>query len=99
MPGMNVAIDIGGTFTDVVVMDEQGRAVQRKIPSTPTDLSKGFFAGLEAGLQEYGIGPPDPSAFLYATTLATNAILERRLPGIFFPSACLHSGCSSVRVE
>ena len=82
MPGMNVAIDIGGTFTDVVVMDEQGRVVQRKIPSTPTDLSQGFFAGLEAGLREHGIAPPDPSVFLYATTLATNAILERRLPRI-----------------
>ena len=77
-----VAIDIGGTFTDVVVVDEQGRAIHKKVPSTPTDPAVGFFDGLEAALQAGQNSALSPSVFLYGTTLATNAILERQLPRI-----------------
>ena len=66
-----VAVDIGGTFTDFAVADEQGWRIH-KVPSTPDDPGEAFLIGLE----DLGIGPG--AHFRHGTTVATNAILERR---------------------
>ena len=73
----SIAIDIGGTFTDVVTFDSQtGRIWNSKVSSTPEDQSIGFDHGVEQGLQASGKQAGDISQLLHGTTVATNLILE-----------------------
>lgn len=73
-----VGIDIGGTFTDVVAIDEEsGRRVYEKVPSTPWDPSESFSNGL-GGLREHGVSAEDIDLVMHGTTVATNAILESK---------------------
>jgi N-methylhydantoinase A len=73
-----VGIDIGGTFTDVVAIEEEtGRRVYEKVPSTPWDPSESFSNGL-SGLKEHGVSPNDVHLVMHGTTVATNAILESK---------------------
>jgi N-methylhydantoinase A len=65
-----LAVDVGGTFTDLVGWDGQ-QMVAGKVPSTPDDQSTGVIAGAE----QLATGP---DRFLHGTTVATNALLERR---------------------
>jgi len=68
-----VAIDTGGTFTDVVAIDVSGRVLSStKVPTTPEDPAD----GIEIGLREVTNGSVD--ALLYGTTTATNALLQRK---------------------
>jgi N-methylhydantoinase A len=66
-----VGIDIGGTFTDFVVVRD-GRLTVYKEPSTPADPSLAFLRGLEA------LQIPFPARLVHGSTVATNAVLERR---------------------
>ena len=73
-----VGIDIGGTFTDFSVLDEQGGGVfNSKVLSTPADLTQGVMQALD---EFFGNGrlPEDVSFLFHATTVATNALLERK---------------------
>ena len=72
-----LGVDIGGTFTDVVVTTESGDLAVRKILSTPEDYAKGVIAGARAALADLGIPAEGVSEVVHATTVATNAILER----------------------
>lgn len=75
-----IAIDIGGTFTDCVVVDETtGRLEVIKVPSTPDDPSRGFLNALSRVTDGLGVDPADVSLVMHATTVATNAILEGNL--------------------
>ena len=49
------AIDVGGTFTDCLVMDESGEVRQFKVPSTPPDYASGLIGSLEKGARFYGL--------------------------------------------
>jgi N-methylhydantoinase A len=69
-------VDIGGTFTDVVLMSEQGNIYVRKHPSTPDDYSKGIAEGLATLVRAAGASMADVTQLVHATTVATNAILE-----------------------
>ena len=71
--GARLGVDVGGTFTDVVVLSG-GRLITAKVPSTPSDQSEGVMAGFEAA--ELGAG--EVAAFAHGMTVATNALLERR---------------------
>lgn len=72
-----VGIDTGGTFTDVVVVDEEtGRVVSTKTPSTPGDPADGFIAGLDKVLHRLNAGADAVSALSHGTTVATNQLLE-----------------------
>ena len=74
-----VAVDIGGTFTDVVVIDpDTGRHHATKVPTTPSRLIDGVRAGTEAALRLAGARPSDVERFVHGTTIGTNAVLERR---------------------
>lgn len=74
-----VGIDIGGTFTDVVLLDfTSGYATTAKVLSTPTDLVRGVREGLEVALQEVGRPLAAVRSILHGTTVVTNAIIERR---------------------
>ncbi|MPZ93260.1 MAG: hydantoinase/oxoprolinase family protein [Actinobacteria bacterium] len=69
---MRIGVDVGGTFTDVVGIVD-GRVVTAKLPSTP-EQSEGVLAAIE----RLGVNGPDIEAFAHGTTVATNALLERK---------------------
>lgn len=72
-----VAVDIGGTFTDVVLLDQNsGRTWRAKTPSVPSDPSIAFMNGIRLALDEAGGAPSDLERVLHGTTVATNMILE-----------------------
>src|SRR6185503_3753354 len=72
-----VAVDIGGTFTDVTLFDHaSGRQWRAKTPSTPTDPSQAFLTGVMQVLTDAGGQPHEIGRVLHGTTVATNLILE-----------------------
>ncbi|MGE5218735.1 MAG: hydantoinase/oxoprolinase family protein [Chloroflexota bacterium] len=78
MSRYRVGIDIGGTFTDFSVLDEQsGEVFNSKVLSTPADLTQGVMNALD---EYFGNGrlPEDVIFLFHATTVATNALLERK---------------------
>jgi N-methylhydantoinase A len=72
-----IALDVGGTFTDVTLVHEpSGRIWITKTPTTPHDPSDGFIAGVDKALRLAGAQPASLRHVLHGTTTATNAILE-----------------------
>jgi N-methylhydantoinase A len=72
---LRVAVDIGGTFTDLVAYDEDTHELTSvKTPSTPP----GFIDGVMSALDKAGIEPGEVTGFKHGSTIATNAIIERR---------------------
>jgi N-methylhydantoinase A len=77
MARLRLALDIGGTFTDVVMADG-AELWTAKTPSTPTDLSRGFFAGIEKILLLAQASTSEVAAVFHGSTVATNAVLESK---------------------
>ncbi len=79
MDNYSVAVDVGGTFTDVVLcnLDTNQQSVF-KTPSTPDDPSAGFLTGLRQILEVNGVKPAQVKHIFHGTTIATNAILENK---------------------
>ncbi len=76
-----IGVDVGGTFTDLMVLDERSGAVHvLKTPTTPADPSDGLLAGIAAAAERFGLEPEEVGFILHGTTIATNAVLERKLP-------------------
>jgi N-methylhydantoinase A len=74
---MRLGVDVGGTFTDLLLHDEATqRTFEAKTPSTPEDQSIGVAAGVKLICEKAGISPKDISVILHGTTVATNAVLE-----------------------
>ena len=74
-----LGVDVGGTFTDVVLHDSARQRVWlAKTPSTPEDQSVGVIEGIRLAATRADIGLRDLDAILHGTTVATNAVLERR---------------------
>ncbi|HEX2180791.1 MAG TPA: hydantoinase/oxoprolinase family protein [Rubrobacteraceae bacterium] len=72
----NVAVDVGGTFTDVLVFDEEtGELTEGKVLSTPDDPSRGVVEGIEAVCEKVGISFTDLHLLFHGTTVVTNMIL------------------------
>ncbi|TFU02866.1 hydantoinase/oxoprolinase family protein [Polymorphobacter arshaanensis] len=72
-----LGVDVGGTFTDLLVIDEAtGRTFRDKVPSTPHDPSEAVVAGARKLTESAGIAPGSIELFLHGTTVATNAVLE-----------------------
>lgn len=72
-----LGVDVGGTFTDLLLFDEQsGASWRHKTPSTPHDSSIGVLAGFEAICAQAGVPAGAIETFLHGTTVATNAVLE-----------------------
>ena len=74
----SIGIDIGGTFTDVVAIDDAGGLHIAKLPSTRSDPSVAVRAVPGRLLPEWGIAPGAVTCFGHGTTVATNAVLERK---------------------
>jgi len=75
---LDIAIDIGGTFTDVVCLYDQQRLFLAKVPTTPYDLVHGVQQGVARVLQLAGQPATAVERFVHSTTVATNAILEQQ---------------------
>jgi len=75
---VQIGVDIGGTFTDIVALDRAGRLALTKVPSTPKDLLDGIGAAVTKVLALAGGKPGDVERFIHGTTIATNAILEQK---------------------
>ena len=71
-------IDIGGTFTDIVLLADSGERYTRKVPSSVDDYARAIFDGLAALLAEIGAEPGAIAELLHGTTVASNAILEHK---------------------
>jgi N-methylhydantoinase A len=72
-----VAIDIGGTFTDIALATPDGRIHQSKISSTPDDPSRAVIEGVAQLLAELGLDPAGVSEVMHGTTVGSNTILQR----------------------
>ncbi|MCF3933251.1 hydantoinase/oxoprolinase family protein [Acuticoccus sp. M5D2P5] len=79
-PHIRIGIDIGGTFTDLQVLDETSGILRSlKTPTTPDDPSIGLVTGITEAAERYGFALSDVRLLVHGTTIATNAVLERRL--------------------
>lgn len=74
---VRVAIDIGGTFTDIALLDANGVVHQSKVSSTPDDPGRAVVQGVAALLDELGIAPSRVAEVLHGTTVGSNTILQR----------------------
>jgi N-methylhydantoinase A len=73
-----VGIDVGGTFTDAVIVDD-GRVRIAKVRSTPARIEAGFMDALQRLVESAGIPPAGVGYLAHGSTVATNAIVEKRL--------------------
>jgi N-methylhydantoinase A len=73
-----IGVDIGGTFTDVALVDDtSGRIGVAKVPTTPHELSEGVLAALKTAMARYQVSAAEVNLLSHATTVVTNAILEQ----------------------
>jgi N-methylhydantoinase A len=76
-----IGVDIGGTFTDTVIVDESGHMVEAKVPSTPGDFSKGFIDSIAEGASQVGLTLSDmlnkTVLIKHGLTVASNAVATR----------------------
>jgi N-methylhydantoinase A len=77
---IRAGIDIGGTFTDLLLVDDRGRTVIGKTLTTPRDPSAAVESELRRALAAVGAGSDGRGTLVHGTTLVTNAIIERRGP-------------------
>jgi N-methylhydantoinase A len=75
---IRVGVDIGGTFTDIVLMAPDGAVVTKKVSSSTDDYARAIVEGLAEVFAESGLAPTGIAEVLHGTTVASNAILERK---------------------
>ncbi|MDB5369312.1 MAG: hypothetical protein JWP20_870 [Roseomonas sp.] len=73
-----LGVDIGGTFTDIVLLSESGQIHTKKLLSSPPDYSEAIEVGVRELLQDVGIAPGQITEFIHGTTIVTNTIIERK---------------------
>lgn len=74
-----LGVDVGGTFTDLLLINEQsGETFTAKVPSTPEDSSIGVLNGINRICDESGVSPDEINRVMHGTTIATNAVLTGR---------------------
>jgi N-methylhydantoinase A len=75
---LRIGADVGGTFTDLIVADGKGTVWAHKLPSTPPDFEQAVLLAIQHVLQEIGAKGESVTEVAHGTTVATNAVLERR---------------------
>jgi N-methylhydantoinase A len=75
---LQIAVDVGGTFTDVVCLIDGRRLGIAKVPTTPSDVVEGILEGAREVLGVVGGQAADVGRFVHSTTIATNAVLEHK---------------------
>src|SRR6187401_2644912 len=73
-----LGVDIGGTFTDIVLISKDGTVYSKKLLSTPADYSAAIEDGIARLCAELAIGGESIVELVHATTVATNTIIERK---------------------
>src|SRR6516165_6888075 len=74
-----IGVDIGGTFTDVLLVDEEtGHIGVAKVATTPGDITPGVIDGLRQGLARYRVDPAAVAVVAHATTIVANALIEKK---------------------
>jgi N-methylhydantoinase A len=97
-----LGVDIGGTFTDFALVDDvSGRVSVNKALTTPHAPSEAILAGTKALLDREGLSPSDVDIIVQGTTLATNALIERKgaKTGLTFTissSSCRNWWCPAI---
>jgi len=76
MTRYRVGVDIGGTFTDIVFLGEDGRRLTKKVSSTADNYATAIVEGLAELIRECHLDDAQIVEFLHGTTVASNAILE-----------------------
>ena len=72
-----IGVDVGGTFTDVVLALPDGRIHVNKTTTTPVDPGEGVAAGMAAVLREARLAPREVAEIVHGTTVASNTICKR----------------------
>lgn len=94
---LTIAVDVGGTFTDLVVVDSHSsRKIVHKVPSTPPNFGEGFMRGVSEALALFNEHAPEPKAVtrvVHGTTVATNTILTQSGAKLGF---MLTDGCRDI---
>ena len=75
--GARIGVDIGGTFTDLVLLDSAGTCFSRKVPSTPVNPAEAVITGIELILADSGLKAEDVSEVLHGTTVGSNTLLQK----------------------
>ncbi|MEK9722983.1 MAG: hydantoinase/oxoprolinase family protein, partial [Rhodospirillaceae bacterium] len=78
MTSYRVGVDIGGTFTDIVFMDDAGNVLTKKISSSVDNYAQAIVDGLADVFASHGLSGADVAEVLHGTTVASNAILEHK---------------------
>ena len=78
MRDYRIGVDIGGTFTDIVLMDGTGSVLTKKISSSVENYARAIVEGLDEVFKTYGLTGADIQEILHGTTVASNAILEHK---------------------
>ena len=78
MSAWRIGVDIGGTFTDIVLLAEDGTVATRKISSSVDDYARAIMEGIEALVAAHGLDGADIAEVVHGTTVASNALLERK---------------------
>src|SRR6478672_12259639 len=80
---LRIGIDTGGTFTDIVCVDDKSGAMRvTKVSSTPSNPAVALVRGVHAILSEWGAGVDDLAVLAHGTTVATNALLQGEIAGL-----------------
>src|SRR5580704_4610307 len=83
IPTLRIGIDTGGTFTDIVCVDDSSGAMRvTKVSSTPQNPAIALVRGVRAILSEWGAGVGDLAVLAHGTTVATNALLQGEIEGL-----------------
>src|SRR3546814_16433396 len=77
---IEIGVDIGGTFTDVVCREANETLRVMKVPTSRTDPSIAVIEAVRRLREEWGVDPADIQRFVHGTTVATNAVLDRKEP-------------------
>src|SRR5687767_1754819 len=75
---MKIGIEIGGTFTDLILLRGAAPPLTLKVSSTPSDPSQGALHGLRRLLEKAGLALSDIQEVLHGSTVATNSLIERK---------------------
>ncbi|HEV8717096.1 MAG TPA: hydantoinase/oxoprolinase family protein [Candidatus Binatia bacterium] len=75
---MQIGVDIGGTFTDIVALHDNGELILTKVPTTPQNLLDGVAEAIRRVLSLADASPGAVRRFIHGTTIATNAVLEQK---------------------
>ena len=71
-----VGVDIGGTFTDIVLLDDEGSVISKKVSSSVENYALAIVEGLESLFPAHGVAPDEVAEIMHGTTVASNAILQ-----------------------